>query len=172
VLWSVCHLFHQAAEGDHHWHEIGPEIMYDLPRIPYTLREQFREVIVNGNIHIQDFKIHTDPLWGHHTFNGSKYMDPNRPTAEIAVYKQTGDVTAELLIRMKLQSDNSIGINIKAYLYDEEERVASYESNPPNVLMNGMLVLSGASTIIIKDFHSGDPDQAIIYFTIENKEGN
>ena len=165
VFWSICHLAHQASEGADHWHSVGPEIVLDLPRIPGTVAQQYRQMIVSGMIHIKDLKVGKPDLWGHFPFNDAININPSRYKGEILVQRDKGDVRVDLILRFERHLDDSVGLNIKASLFDEDDRVASTETNF-NVLIDESITVGG---LHLKDYHIGDADTTDIDLTVENK---
>jgi hypothetical protein len=168
VFWSVSHLHHHAAEGKDHWHEVGPTIAFDVPPAPPPPPDSVRRVQVKGNIHIKDFKLVGNDLWGHYTFDESRTVHPFSPHAEVFVIKgPVGDVTTHLIVKLDRESDNTISVAFTGELYDEDERVSSVGSS--------FKVAPGEtgawSGIHLVDHHGGDPDTSDIDFTVTNSLG-
>jgi hypothetical protein len=166
IFWCICHLFHKSSEGKDHWHSVGPEIQFELPRIPVIPPEQFRKVEVKGTIHIKDFKLVGSDVWGHHDFKKTLTINPNSPNKEIFEQRTTGDVRVDLILRLKLQNDASIHLKIKAGLFDEGEPVKKIEHDF-NILKD---TATGISGLHLLDYHKGDPDTADIEFNINNAQ--
>lgn len=166
IFWSICHLFHQEHEGSDHWHEVGPDIQFEIPRLPDVKTEQFRKVTVAGTIHIKNFKAWPfKDDWGHHNFTETRNVNPNNRNAEIVVDRSTGDVRSILTIRMKWNKDSSIGLKAKSVIYDESDEVDKEETNF-NVLVNE----SVESVLKLEDYHWGDPDTSDTELKVTNAQ--
>jgi hypothetical protein len=164
VFWSVCHLSHHADEGKHHWHSVGPDLVF-TPMIRGALPpETFRQVTVTGKISVKDFKLADSDLWKHEDFTEQVLLNPDAANAEVVRKVSRGDVTAELVVRATWNLDSSIGVQFTARLFDELEKVAEI-SQHFNVLRDTAMSWNG---IHLVDYHAGDPDTADINFTVEN----
>jgi hypothetical protein len=167
VFWSVCHLHHRASEGKHHWHEIGPKLVFEIPPGPPVAPEDRRCLEFKGHIHIKDFRLVGHDKWGHFKFDEKLSVAPDAPHREIHVTRgPTGDVTADLIFRADWHPDRSVGINFTAQLRDSLELVAS-RSRSFNVLRDSTLGWSGLHLV---DHHRGDPDTGDMDFTVSNHQ--
>lgn len=165
VFWSVCHLSHHADEGKHHWHSVGPDLVF-TPMIRGALPpETFRKVTVKSSFGVKDFRVGKD-LWKHKDFSDQVFVNPDASTAEVVRKVSRGDVTAELVVRCTWNIDSSISVEFTARLFDELEKVAEI-SQHFNVLRDTAMSWNG---IHLVDHHWGDPDTADINFTVENMQ--
>ncbi|MGW3911477.1 hypothetical protein ACWEBX_08095 [Streptomyces sp. NPDC005070] len=166
VLWNVAHLFHRVAEGADHWHEAGPTIIADVPPAPPPPAESRREIDTSGTMTIKDFKFGGHDKIEHFGFNKIVTVDPASPHAEFFVRKgPVGEVTANLSVRIDLQSDNAVTYAAISELYDGNDRVARVEGNGH--------VAAGATNSVkihLADPHIGDPDTAGMVFDIKNDQ--
>jgi hypothetical protein len=167
VLWSICHLFHRAAEGADHWHEIGPTIVVEVPPAPEPPATSKRMIDIAGTIAIKDFRLIGHDRWGHFEFREIATVQPFSPHAETLIRKgPVGDVTATLLIAIDRRSDDSVAIAFTAELYDESERV----SRVGNSFTVAADTTGNWSGIHLVDHHAGDPDTADMQFTVKNTQ--
>lgn len=167
VFWSICHLFHHAAEGKDHWHEVGPTIVFELPADVATRPEDRRRVNFRGHIHVKDFKLVGKDKWGHYEFDETLFVNPNSQHTEVHIRRgPTGDVTADLIFRVDWRADRSVAVGFTADLYDEAERVSSVGNNF-NVLRDSSIGWGGVHLV---DYHRGDPDTSDMDFTISNMQ--
>lgn len=165
VFWSVCHLFHLEHEGEDHWHQLGPDIVFRPMLLASVPPETQRRVHLAGNIDVKDFGVFEDE-WEHMEFAEDIEVDPNAPHGELVMRLSSGDVTAELIIRVDWNTDASIFVRFEANLFDERERVARVENSFP-VARDDSTSWGG---IHLVDHHSGDPDTADMQFVIINAQ--
>ena len=127
--------------------------------------ETKRLVRIIGELHVKDFKVGKD-LWEHDGFDQWIVVNPNSPSGEVVKKVESGDVTAELIVRITWNLDSSVNVKFTANLFDELERVSRQE-NQFNVLRDGDLKWGG---IHLVDHHGGDPDTADMSFTVINSQ--
>jgi hypothetical protein len=167
VFWSICHLFHLAHEGKDHWHSVGPNLQVKLSDKINIKPHERRQVTVDANIHVKDFKLVGKDKWGHFKRTGSTEVNPREEYDEFFFDKnQAGDTNATLLIRIHYRDDLSVRVEFEAQLFDEEERVAEAK-NSFFVMRDSKFSWSG---IHLVDYHSGDPDTADMDFVIANHQ--
>jgi hypothetical protein len=167
VFWSICHLFHQADEGKDHWHSVGPNLEVKLSDRVHIKTHERRQVTVEANIHVKNFKAVGKDDWGHFNHTGSTEVNPREEYDEFFFHaNRVGDTNATLLIRINYRDDQSIYVQFEANLVDEGERVA--------VVHNAFFVMRDSkgfwSGLHLVDYHSGDPDTADMDFVIENQQ--
>jgi len=165
VFWSIAHLQHHAAEGKDHWHQIGPQITFELPEASRSNPADVRRIGVTGHIHLKDFKLIGKDKWGHFDFSETRVVDSGAVHAEVDIQRgPVGDTRARLQIRIDRNPDNSVGINFTAELFDSGESVAKVEKSF-NVLRGSAVEWSGMH---LADYHRGDPDTVDMDFSITN----
>jgi len=167
VFWSICHLFHHADEGKDHWHSVGPNLESKLSdRINIKPHER-RQVMVEANIHVKNFKAVGKDKWGHFNHTESTEVNPREEYDEFFFHaNRVGDTNAMLLIRINYLDDLSIHVEFGADLYDEGERVAVV-NNHFFVMRDSKFSWTG---IHLVDYHGGDPDTADMDFVIYNNQ--
>jgi hypothetical protein len=165
VFWSVCHLSHHEAEGDDHWHTVGPNIHFQPMVVANLPPESMRKILVSGTMSVKDFGVFKDQ-WNYSNFSEQVFVNPNVRFQEVVKTLVEGDVTAELIIRMEWQLDMSVNVKVVGNLFDELERVARIEGNfnvPRDTVMSG-------ATVHLVDHHGGDPDTADMELKVENMQ--
>jgi hypothetical protein len=167
VFWSICHILHNPNEGKDHWHSVGPNLAIQLSDRVNIKSFERRRITVEAHINVKDFKLVGKDKWGHFNHTESTEVNPREEYDEFFFDKdQTGDVTAQLLIRVQFQDDLSVRIDFEAKLFDEAEEVAS--------VGNGFFLLRDSkfswSGIHLVDYHGGDPDTADMDFVITNDQ--
>lgn len=163
VFWSICHILHHEAEGEDHWHTVGPNIYFQPMEVANLPPESMRAVWVIGTISVKDFGVFKD-RWAYSTFSEQVFVNPNVRFQEVVKTLVQGDVTAELIIRVEWQLDMSVNVKVVANLFDELERVARVESAysvPRDTVRSG-----GKAHLV--DYHGGDPDTADMEYKVEN----
>jgi hypothetical protein len=168
VFWQVSHLFHRAAEGKDHWHEVGPTLVFELPGsvVPET-PASFRRIRVQGNIHVKDYNLIGSDNWGYFAFDETVIVNPSSPHAEFTVSRgPVDDVTAVLRMRFDRNGDNSVSVNFDAQLFDEDDLVSSVASHF-NIPRDGSVSWGGLHMI---DFHVGDPDTGDMDWVATNSQ--
>lgn len=167
VFWSICHLFHRANEGKDHWHSVGPHLQVKLSDRVNIKPHERREVKVEANIHVKNFKLVGKDKWGHFKHTGSTEVNPREEYDEFFFHaNRVGDTNAMLLIRINYLDDLSVRVEFGAQLFDEEERVAAVD-NVFFVMRDSKFSWSG---IHLVDYHGGDPDTADMDFVIYNDQ--
>jgi hypothetical protein len=166
VFWSIGHLFHEAAEGEDHWHIVGPDLYFQPMIVANLPPECLRIVDVSCELHVKDFRVERGDRWKHEEFTDQVMVNPNAMTGEVVRIAQAGDTTAELIIRIVWNKDSSVNVQFTANLFDELERV-SQVTHQFNVLRDTATRWGG---IHLVDYHRGDPDTADISFTIRNSQ--
>ena len=164
VFWSICHLHHHASEGEDHWHEVGPDILFKPMLVADVPPEYLRVIDIIGELHVKNFKLVGKDQWKHSTFAEQILVNPNVPSGEVVSKLGAGDVTGELILRITWNSDASVNLQFTANLFDEAERVARVEGQF-NVFRDTVVKWGG---IHLVDHHGGDPDTADMSFEVSN----
>jgi hypothetical protein len=169
VFWCIGHLFHRAAEGEDHWHSVGPNIEFDLPRpAAQTVAQNLRLVTVKVVVRLKDLKIVGDTVEKEFVIDEHRTLSPASPHAEIVEWVgPVRKLNLQLRVSLDRGNDNAVAVSYGAILYDSGRPVAQKASSL-NVLRDGML--TWAVHLVDLDDVTDVGDSADLTMTVTNAQ--